>query len=693
MEKVKLIDKIISWGLVALVFLLPLFFLPLTPDFYFFNKLVLLVMGSAVLLIVYLSGNLGNLGSLGWKMGKQDLAVLAFLAVNLISTFLNPHPIEAMYGQTGMVLGLTLLYFLTKHTSARGTPEVKSADTSGVNRKLIAIALLASVVVLSVIAFYQAVGLEEIASPLAGQPTITLVNPAGSRITLATFLIVSLPLLIRFFKKALRGRKLNPFSRTLYLLGLSLGLPALILSLYQLINEPPLLLPLRANWQITVEGFKNLKSLFLGIGPANFIWAFTRFKPLYLNRTPVWNLIFTHGRSEYLHLLTTTGLAGILAFAWMILESLGNLGRLGGLGKLGKEFRISLYLLLFLFLVLPGNFLTWLMLYVCLGQARINADINADQRGLATTRAAPIRFLLLLPILVLVGIIYFAGRAWLAEHYTYRSALAAQENKGLDTYNWQQKAIQLNPYLDAYHLNFANTCFLLANSLSQRENLTDQDQTNIINLIQQAIREANIATSLAPHKSTNWQFRGNLYRNLINFAQGAADWTVACLQQALRLDPANPRLRVDYGGLFYLYQNYEDAIEQFKLSVQAKFDYANGWYNLSAAYRDDGKFSQAVFAMQQVLNFLPADSPDRPQAESELAELQKKVAELLPEVPQPSEPQEALELPESPPATPSGVTPIELPSPPPEPSPTPTVTPTEVPSPSPEASPTATVTP
>lgn len=680
MEKTKVLDKIISWGLVALIFLLPLFFLPLTPDFYYFNKLILLVIGSAVLLIVSLLGNLGSLGKgRELKFANTNWAVLAFLVVNLVSTFLNPHPAEALYGQTGMILGLTLLYFLLGSLGKRG----------------ISIALLGSVVVLSVITFYQAVGLEEITSPLVDQQTTKLISPAGSRLALATFLIITLPLLIRFFKKALRGRKLNPLVRTLYLLGFSLGLPALGLTLYQLVKDPPTLLPLRANWQISVEGFKNFKSLLFGVGPANFISAYTSAKPFYLNQTTLWNILFFHGRSEYLHLLTTTGLVGLLTFGWM---SLGNLGRLGELGRLRKQFRISLYLILLLFLFLPGNFLTWLVLYVCLGS--LGSERNGSQNSGPSVRdenrepeARYSRFLLLLPIILLISLIYFAGRAWLAEHLTYRSALAAQENKGKETFDLQQQAILLNPYLDSYHLNLASTAFLLANSLSRKANLTDQERQTITFLIQQAINQTRIATTLAPHKASNWQARANLYQNLINLAEGADLWTVNCYLNALRLDPANPILRVNYGGLFYLYQNYEAAIEQFKLAVQVKPDYANGWYNLAAAYREDGKFSQAAYAMQQVLNFLPQDSPDRPKAESELEELKKKIAELPEAQPQPSEPQEVLKLPESPPATPSGVTPIKLPSPPPEPTATPTPSPTLSPSPSPEATPTATVTP
>lgn len=650
-------DKLISRGIALLVFLLPLFFLPLTPDFYYFNKLVLLLVGPVLLLVLWLISNLASKRRLPEVKGlftKTDLPVLAFLGVHLLSTFLNSHPMGAFYDNTGMIIGLTILYFLVKL--------VKPAV--GLLEK----ALLATASLLAITTFYQAVGLSKALAPWVWmkEPGWT---PAGTQLIVVSFFMVCLPLAVKLFRAGSKQEDLGALTQAFHFLPLIFIGVALLAAGLRLLNNLPPLLPLLANWQIAMEGFKDPKVLLVGVGPGNFVNVFTQAKPLYLNLTPVWNIIFTHGRSEYLHLLSTTGVVGLICFLWLILKAVGRSLSL-------KNFKPALLIILGLFIFLPGNLLLWLVLYLFLASKKeevvsFREDLMRARFPEITSKIAhPLSYLgFAVLVVLLVGVIYLPVRAWQAERLTFLSAQAAAENRGRETYLLQQEVIRLNPYLDVYHLNFANTCFLIANSLAGRTDLTDEERGLILPLIQQAIVEANNATALAPLRASNWQFRGNLYRQLVYLAQGAGDWTMATLQRALQLDPANPRLRVDYGSLFYIAKNYDVAIDQFRLAVQVKGDYANGWYNLSAAYRDDGKYVQAVLAMQQVLNFLPEDSPDRPRAQSELEELQKKVAEMPEASPAPSKPQESLSLPEAPPATPSGLEPTVLPEPSPKPSP------------------------
>src|SRR3989304_9002673 len=90
-------EKFINWEIVGMAFLLPLFFLPITVEFYEFNKLILL----AVLV---------TLGALAWALkvvltGKWgirrspfDLPVLVFWLVTLVSTIFSDSPIVSLFG-------------------------------------------------------------------------------------------------------------------------------------------------------------------------------------------------------------------------------------------------------------------------------------------------------------------------------------------------------------------------------------------------------------------------------------------------------------------------------------------------------------------------------------------------------------------------------------------------------------------
>lgn len=646
--KFEVFGKIIRFSTALLVFLLPLFFLPLTPEFYFFNKLVLLLIVSSILLLLYLLCQQWQEKKISvtkdLSFTKIDLAVVIFLVIKLLSTFFNSHPAEAFYNDTGMILGLTLLYFLIRY--------------SKIKKQLIKISLIISVSLLSLAMFYGFFGLMRVFSQASWikQEGFT---PAGSLLVLASLCLVVLPLILESKSKE---KNPNPLVPALRILSFILVLVTVGITSYRLVKNPPLLLPMSASWQIAIEGFKNLKTLLLGVGPANFMLAFTQSKPFSLNQTPLWNVIFTQGRSEYLHLLTTSGFLGLLSFVFLVFNFFKK-------GRVFRGFNLSFLLVLMFFLVFPGNLMLWLVFYLslALGEKR-PLTFKEQVLGIKLKKSAenPSVLFLILPLLLefLMPVTVFASRrAWLAERLTYKSAMAIRDNKAKDVLDLQTKAISLNPYLDRYHLNLANTSFLLANNLASKKNLSDQEKQLLSGLIQQSIDQMRIVTVLSPYKASSWQARGNLYRNLINLARGADQWTIVSFQQAISLDPANPVLRLDYGGLFYVYKNYELAIEQFKLAVQLKPDYSNGWYNLASAYREDNKYEKAAAALEKVLETLPQDSQDRQKVKDELDALKQKI---------PEKPKEEvktageLSLPENPVATPSGMKPVELPKPSPE---------------------------
>jgi len=108
--------------------------------------------------------------------------------------------------------------------------------------------------------------------------------------------------------------------------------------------------------------------------------------------------------------------------------------------------------------------------------------------------------------------------------------------------------------------------------------------------------------------------------------------------------------------------NYDEAQKIFRVVVDLKPDYANGWYNLAAAYREDKKYQQAYQAMQQTLALVPTDSADWQKAKQELDELAKKLPSPTPTPTetQPEKQQEQLSKPEPLPS-PIVKPPIELP--------------------------------
>jgi hypothetical protein len=181
----KKIEQLTNWITIILVGLLPLFFLPLTPDFYDFNKNYLLMAGTLFLLGLW-GVRMVLEKKVVFKKTVFDLPVLALaLAYGAATLLSSPNRIEALIipGETGTILALTLLYFI-----------IVNNIKEGYLAKLLN-CLIVSGSLLGLIAIFQFIGLGEAFSPLDWLKT-KFWTPAGNLLSLASFLSVVLVLVL-----------------------------------------------------------------------------------------------------------------------------------------------------------------------------------------------------------------------------------------------------------------------------------------------------------------------------------------------------------------------------------------------------------------------------------------------------------------------------------------------------------------
>jgi len=642
------INKIISWSIVALVGLTPLFFLPFTSEFYDFNKNSLLFVLCSILLIAWVL-KMVLAKKVTFRRTPFDLPLLAVAGAFILSTlFSAPNKLETLWlvNGTGTIIALTILYFII-------TNNLKKQDQN----KILS-ALLVSGVILSLITIYQFIGLGEtfIAddSPFAFLKLKSW-TPAGGLLPLATFLIVVLVTALSQFFSRLKKRSSSTSALVSYLLSLLFILAGLVIVAFQLFQPAsrPLLLPFSIAWAIAVESFKNGKTFLFGIGSKSFLDAFSQFRPLSYNLTPFWAVRFGSSSNFYLHLLTTVGTLGLAAWLWFILKIVK--------ARPLSLIHYSIFSALLILLFLPANFLLLFVLYILVTLLAISlptGEYSEESRILPWTIFIPV-------FLLASGCLFFLGRTYAAEVYFKRSLDNIVKNDGANAYSNQIQAITLNPYNDIYRISYSQTNLLLAGALASKTDISDQDRQDITTLIQQSISEAKVAVSLNKNKIINWENLANIYRQLINFAEGADQWTIATLRQTINLDPINPELKLSLGGVYYALGNYDEAIRWFQQAVDNKVNFTNGYYNLSAAYKEKGDFKKAHEMMQITLSLIPTDSADYQKARDELEELGKN---LPAEAATPSATQPAEEIPtesllNEPESLPSPVIspPIELP--------------------------------
>ena len=620
----KLATQTLKFILPLTAFLVPLFFLTLTPDFFSFNKRFLLYILASVSLIAFSIRTLTR-RKLQITLSPASGSLLALTAIYIISSVVQaPNTTQSLFGQTSIITALAVIFFTTT-SSQKNTFIVKTTILS----------LLTSTFISSLIAIYQALGItENIAGPAYLQSKIF--NPVGGPLPLLTLTLPLIPATIYLGLKTTQW-----LTKLLIFTAAVVFIVASIFQINYLLPSTPqanlTLLPLSAGWSIAVDIFKNWRTAFLGTGPGTFLTAFTRLRPINLNFTPFWNIRFSNSSNELLTILTTTGILGLFFFISTFIKTLTA-------SKQKETYTIFSNLLLIssfiAFILVPASTVLLTLGFLSLILVTMNLKLQDNQKVkdvvinlVATAKDNPAASgaNAILPwaytafTIVLLGFFwFFAGRIYAGATLT-KKAIDTLNTESLKSYNYQSQAYNLDPKNPTYRINFSQTSLALANSLAQRQDLSDQDKQDLTQLVEQAIREAKNATQLDPQNVVVWENLASTYRQIINFAEGASDWTIASYSQAIALDPTNPALRLDLGGVLLTLKDYDGAIEFFKQAISRKSDWANAHYNLSVAYKDNKNYPKALAEMRIVVQLLDPNTEDYQKAQNELAELEKMI--------------------------------------------------------------------
>ncbi|MEX0617064.1 MAG: O-antigen ligase family protein [Candidatus Woykebacteria bacterium] len=364
----RIISQIINFGIIAIIFIVPLLFIPLPQNandarvFTEFNKGLLFIFGSLALF---------SLWTFKMVLEKKvtiirtpiDIPLIAFLLIYALSTIFSIDPFVSVAGYYGIfhpsllgVFALVLFYFTA---------------VSNLNRRTRALALwsmVASIVLLSIINIFNFFGLHTIPYkiaqtrdwiPILSLGTLSFINalviPVSVGLALSSkilwqrvlgfgfAIILLIPILIInvlgawlaliaalatfliFAPNVLQDKETRLHiliaSGIAIILAIIFLTPALSDNIVKpLINgenksknlqaEPAL--SLDSGWKIAANAAS--KRPFLGSGPATFPFVFTRYSPLSLNQTQNWNVRFEQASNEYINLISTVGFAGLALF-------------------------------------------------------------------------------------------------------------------------------------------------------------------------------------------------------------------------------------------------------------------------------------------------------------------------------------------------------------------------------------------
>jgi tetratricopeptide (TPR) repeat protein len=396
-------------------------------------------------------------------------------------------------------------------------------------------------------------------------------------------------------------------------------------------------LDMNSSWTIATESLKN-KAL-TGVGVGNFVEAFQWWRPASFNVTKNWSGVFNLGANGGLQLWTELGLVGLFLGIMLALNYWKNT----------KAVDRWLVLLLGAGLIFsPVNLVALVLVTWFLIRKSENREIRVVLKvGESGINGGPWIAGVVMIVVVAFGT-YFWTRMLLGEIYLRNSYVAASNNDGGATYNWQIKAIGMNVNNADYRETYSQTNLALATSLLSNKDLSDDQKQKASILVQQSVSEAKAAVALDNLNPAYWSNLATIYQQLVGSVDGSSDWSSQAYSQAVALDPVNPTLRLSYGGLLYALGNYNQADILFGQVVSLKSDLANGWYNWAYTAKQLNDLPDAVTRLTQAISLVPVTSGDYDTASKVLdtwkkeydasmkqqaAQIQQKQAETL-KVPQ-----------------------------------------------------------
>jgi Flp pilus assembly protein TadD len=689
--KTSIYERLAVFITAAVTFLMVTFFLPTTTEFFEFNKLALLTLGTTLLVTLLIVKMFAG-EQVHFVKSHIDLSLALSVVAIVISTLFSIDKSSSIWGAQGRwfpslfgFLLITLYYYVI-------TPNFKSvANFKLVIASLVGAGTLSSIVaLLSYFQVYlgQATYLRLSSFTLTGSTTTALlvatvgtvfaaylaykVQTVPVKFALLTaavinfayvavlsqpmgWVMVALGLLLTVgtlgTQNILEDRVATMFLATAFIaITLLVAFPATRDFIRNTEIAGEIKLPIRESWVVAAASIQDYP--LLATGPSTFHLNFSRYRPLSMNNGATWNIRFDKPYNELFNIVATTGIIGFAVFLFFAVKSVkmavANLKSPTTSGTT-KLLAIGVLMLvtahLFTYATVLSTFLLFTLLAL-LSAAYVNLNKTNQDKELFTlsftsltavtttigeTSAIKREYANLVafaPILLatLFGS-YLFGRVYLGEVYMRQALVAATSNDAIKAYEYQGKAIAVNSKKDTYHTTYAQTNLAIANALAAKRDLTNQEKQTIQTLLAQSIRSSRIATEvLNPANVANWETRALVYRTLINVADNASEWSIGAYNTAINLEPTNPALRVDLGGIYFVNNDFLSAANLFRQAAALKNDYANAHFNFAQALINLKDIEGAKRELQTTQSLVSPGSEDFKLVQEQIAAIEKEQA-------------------------------------------------------------------
>lgn len=579
MKQIKNIDKYLIY---FLVFLYPLFFLPLFPNFFETPKLLLIsFLVLLIILIKIIKSFFSN--EIIFKTSIFDFFVICFMVANIASTSMLKTGIMdgiLLPGTMSFVLFGALLYIVVN-------------QLTNIEKKQLSLVIVLSAIVFAIVQLLSFTGIVQKNFVTFGNFPVSLM-----------FLVISLTISIRDLIKYKNIGFKSFFAVSSFIIFISTFTLFYLLLPNKITSS--ILPSIKTSWSVTTDSLKQ--NPFFGVGPGNFILSYSKFRPITENSNSSWNLKFTTGANSWFTILSESGIVGFLSLALLFAFFI----------YFSKSAIITILLAITLILPFTPSFfpIIFLIFAIETETKEVNGKFSSK---------LPLLIVLILPfVIVLTALTFGIYKVFYPEYLFGQAMKHITKDDANSTYQSINKAIKINPYVDRYHLAASEIEIAIAEVVASKEDVSDEDKVTIANLIQQSINEGKSAVSVANTKVSNWESLGDLYVKISPSVKDSADFAIQTYSQAIFLNPIDPNLRIKLGNVYFGQKKYSEAIKSFELAVLAKPNLANAHFSLGQALKENGQEDKAKLQFEATLSLLDINSEEYQTVKKEIDLLNKQ---------------------------------------------------------------------
>lgn len=596
------------WLVYAAVFLIPLWFLPITADILEFNKQTLLVAIVGIGLVLYLVDIIKS-GIARYKPSVFYFPIFGLVAASVISVIFSVNRTASLFGSGEgrsaaliTLASLAVLFFLaTSVIDDRGRTLKRVLTTSlflsfifGVLQifgfYLFEDSILASgsfnsvgslnslgiLAALSLVLFTSSDSTRGLEEGLAVKRAwfVRLTDVLGYfGLALALFLVilinwwsvwvvafVALLASVAFSSAGNRGLfksgKMKLFAMPMAVIVLGVFLMLINFNWASLKSKLPIeIAPShQSSWRIA---FESLRFKPLGFGAENFVVAYDKFKPAGIANSVFYQIRFNDGVSEAVNTVVEGGILLLLSFAALLWfygrEAIKKVKNgFNGNGEVGVIWAAGFGLLVAYFLY-PFNIVIVALLFLLLALTVLSVDQNSEriinlESDAKYSFAGSLVFIVGLVLVLMAG--YFTINNYIANVHIAKALKTKDRAKAIEHFVTSAN----NNANDArtYRLLSQAALTQLADDLRsgpRKDESREDYNARIQNQVASAVNIAVRATSVNPADSQNWFNRGLIYENLLTLVNGADQAAINTYNESLSRNPLDPTAYLRIGNI------------------------------------------------------------------------------------------------------------------------------------------------